>query len=294
MQAFINDNEFATKYLLVPQSCYGWDLDKLRQLIQFDLRQTRTDGSSQSQGPPSENSDYLECIVKVLISSKSPAMAARRIRNTKMEALAKLIPWLSAPESPSVASTLILVPALIICLCIAASLHNTKRWTPVPVIAVVVIAVILMIAANIVILSFKLRSGSGSAHETVGVAWALKRWVVLPAEQGVSSEAEIMAKLPQASECVQDGKLWYACIGMSEEQWWEENRGAILNAIRDGHRGVLFLDEVHQPLSNPSEQAMSVPSMNTGGGLRSPGRQAPYDSMPFTRSEDSHHPLSMS
>lgn len=251
MQVFTKDVEAATKYLICPESCYGWDLDFLQDTITNDLQRTRAERTGNVLGEMLANVFHQpNRIAKISIESRAPALAARRIQDRRLEAIAKRIRWLSKPESPLIAIVMGFTSVMICILMLGMASEYA-----IPLYLVITPLIVLpFISVALAVLSVKLMGDAGTVHEAVGIAWALKKWVAVPDHLHILSYDDALAAVPSAFHAQRVGKKWYALIGKREGQWWSENRLAVLNAIKQGRQGTLFIDEMHNPFFATANQ----------------------------------------
>ncbi|PWN92625.1 hypothetical protein FA10DRAFT_263396 [Acaromyces ingoldii] len=284
---FVQADTSTSRYLVCPESAFGWDLDLLQDLINDSLESQATGSSSSrlgsflaSFGP---NSAFRSA--QIQIESKQPAAAIRAIEGTWRRNL--------LGRSFKMYTDGFIVCAFIggiLWVCLMIGLFTIKA------LAINVLAVVLsLLPVALAFALFPMCEDRGTVHEGIGVTWALSRWSQTPFaadDEGLEpiSKDDVLARLPGAVDARVQDKSWYVLYGNSEEDWWAQNAVIILNALRSGRRGALFLDEMPRGLGQQGHQGHEHRSQSQA--VASSSREDPLGLPPMyshnlhTRSDD--------
>lgn len=246
---FLQADTSTSRYLVCPESAFGWDLDLLQDLINDSLESqsnsSRLGSFLASFGP---NSAFRSA--QIQMEPRQPAAAIRVVEGLWRR---KLLERGLKMYTGGFVLSAILVGVL--------GAYALIWVFAVKTLSVGALAVALYaVLGALVFALFPQCEDQGTVHESVGVTWALKRWSQTPfstdgEEFEPLSKDDVLARLPGAVDARVQGKRWYVLYGSSEEDWWTQNAVVILNALRSGRRGALFLDEMPRaPLGQQSHE----------------------------------------
>lgn len=244
IQHFANDMASHSTFLICPASFYGWDLATLQGAMEQSLRQ---EGLLHSDGQFGNILNRLLgrfSSIKVGYLPVKPALVRQRINSYSLMNFYKILYFFRDRPRKAAMGT------------IALSIGIFVLFVRLPLLRLVILPTIALLAIWMLRL-FIQNVESRSFHEALGVAWALSYWVETSA--GFDSVEKVFATFSSAQEVKQlrNGK-YVVRIGSNEIEWWAANGHAILDIIRRGERGTIYVDSAEAPSDHTNHGGMSL------------------------------------
>lgn len=250
LRSFLREEQRPCKYLICPETTFGWDLEKLEETI---LRQLGGNTSTTLLGYSLTSivnyfSQYGT--VKASIKAQPPAVVVRSVNSSFYNHLRK---YIDSPENH-----FILLSFTCAALAFLTFLAAKKGYVCPPLIAGILIGVFSTASTLSTLGALTFARQRCVIHETLGIAWALKY------EEHVSkqnlSRAEVIASVPHAIDATANpAGGWDVIVGLDEQEYWRRNEDLVLAAIRRRHQGVLCPERNTDP-SISSARSTSAPS----------------------------------